>query len=419
MRRGPLTPERILALADFHRRCTGRWPSVTSGPVRGARGDSWRSINNALRYGLRGMPGGSSLALFLAERRGARNRTSLPRLTVRRILSWADAHRARTGKWPTMDSGPVVDASGETWAAVDGALKTGGRGLPGGDSLGRLLARRRGADNHTNIPPLTVEQILAWADAHHARTGQWPNYQSGTVADAPRETWARISSALHAGTRGLAGGTTLYRLLKRYRQIPGPRPPARRVRVQHQGPGRPGVRINFPDEVLERYCSGELDTAAVAGLCGVSRPVAARELRRAGVTAPPRGRPPGKRPNLHAQVVRRYRRGQTIPEVASGLGLTRARVSTILRRYGVARRPAGPVFFAPDLSAEGLRQFAARLKERRRAAGLTQDDLVAKVGLSQGTLSALENGRQSPTRKTVAKLARALGVRPKELFGGS
>jgi hypothetical protein len=22
--------------------------------------------------------------------------------------------------------------------------------------------------------PLTVEQILAWADAHHARTGEWP-----------------------------------------------------------------------------------------------------------------------------------------------------------------------------------------------------------------------------------------------------
>ena len=35
-------------------------------------------------------------------------------------------------------------------------------------------------------PPLTVKQILAWADAHRERTGHWPNCKRGiVVADAP------------------------------------------------------------------------------------------------------------------------------------------------------------------------------------------------------------------------------------------
>jgi hypothetical protein len=65
-------------------------------------------------------------------------------LTVEQILAWADAHRARTGGWPGIDSGPIADAPGESWKAVDSALRAGCRGLPGCDSLPRLLARHRG-----------------------------------------------------------------------------------------------------------------------------------------------------------------------------------------------------------------------------------------------------------------------------------
>jgi hypothetical protein len=68
-----------------------------------------------------------------------------PPLTEGQILAWADAHRARTGGWPGTGSGPVADAPGESWKAVDTALRVGCRGLPGGDSLPRLLARHRGA----------------------------------------------------------------------------------------------------------------------------------------------------------------------------------------------------------------------------------------------------------------------------------
>jgi hypothetical protein len=69
-----------------------------------------------------------------------------PRLTVEQILAWTDAHHARRGRWPSACSGPVACTTGETWAGVNTALARGRRGLPGGDSLSRLLQRERGMD---------------------------------------------------------------------------------------------------------------------------------------------------------------------------------------------------------------------------------------------------------------------------------
>src|SRR5438105_11379863 len=98
----------ILAWADAHHARAGSWPTCTSGPVRdGPLGENWRKIDNALRLGLRGLPGGSSLAQLLAAERGVRNRKGLPPFTEEQILRWADAHYARTGSWPGQDSGPI------------------------------------------------------------------------------------------------------------------------------------------------------------------------------------------------------------------------------------------------------------------------------------------------------------------------
>jgi hypothetical protein len=65
-------------------------------------------------------------------------------LTVEEILAWADAHRVRTGRWPSCASGPVEGAANLTWGAINDALSHGYRGLPGGDSVARLLNRLRG-----------------------------------------------------------------------------------------------------------------------------------------------------------------------------------------------------------------------------------------------------------------------------------
>ena len=65
MARPHLTIPQILEWADFHNRCTGQWPMAKSGPVLCARGDNWKSVDNALRYGLRRLPSGSSRARLL------------------------------------------------------------------------------------------------------------------------------------------------------------------------------------------------------------------------------------------------------------------------------------------------------------------------------------------------------------------
>jgi hypothetical protein len=213
-RRAPdLEIGQILAWADAHHARTGEWPKKHSGFIPEAPRDTWHKVNAALVQGLRGLPAGSSLPRLLAEHRGVRNRKALPPYTEAEILAWADAHRDRTGAWPNGSSGPILDAPGETWTAVEVALVQGNRGLPGGSSLTQLLARHRGARNPRDLPPLTEEQILAWADAHYQRTGEWPVLTSGPILDAPGETWSAIDHALMRGKRGLPGGSTLARLL--------------------------------------------------------------------------------------------------------------------------------------------------------------------------------------------------------------
>lgn len=55
--------------------------------------------------------------------------------------------------------------------------------------------------------------------------------------------------------------------------------------------------------------------------------------------------------------------------------------------------------------------FGARLRELRKNAGLTQQKLANKAGISLSTLTSLEQGREGePTWKTVRLLAKALGV---------
>src|SRR5947207_13836866 len=54
--------------------------------------------------------------------------------------------------------------------------------------------------------------------------------------------------------------------------------------------------------------------------------------------------------------------------------------------------------------------FAGRLKELREGAGLTQQDLAEKAGLSKDGVSHLEQGRRKPAWETAIALASALGV---------
>lgn len=208
-----LTVETILQWVDAYHSETGRWPKRNSGQVNGLPDLTWGKIDSSLIQGNRGLPGGSSLARLLADRRGVRNRVALPGLTEHTILEWADAYYARCGRWPNINSGHIEEAPDETWGNINNAMEQGSRGLAGGSSLARLLAETRGHRNTMRLPNLSIEQILSWADAHFERIGQWPGEDTGPIPEADGETWMGISAALRLGKRGLTGGSSLARLL--------------------------------------------------------------------------------------------------------------------------------------------------------------------------------------------------------------
>jgi superfamily II DNA or RNA helicase len=212
--RAPLTIEQILIWADEHKEKVGTWPRVDSGVIPGTR-ETWANINATLRDGGRGLAPYGPLARLLLDHRGVRNRRLAAILSVDMILQWADDFKASHGDWPTQSSGDI-GTTGETWGAINLALSRGTRGLAGGSSLAQLLQERRGATNHRAMPPLTVEQILSWADEHRHRTGRWPSQNSGKV-HGTAETWAGINANLRLGGRGLEGGITLIQLLEIHR----------------------------------------------------------------------------------------------------------------------------------------------------------------------------------------------------------
>lgn len=224
-KRRRLTQSQIFDWAKSHFRRTGSWPTVYSGAVLDADGESWDALNHALWRGDCGLPRGSSVARLLKSRGIKRTyRRWRPALTKRQILDWAEAFFQTHGHWPHTNSGPIAGAPSETWQIINSALSVGTRGLPGGLSIARLLQAAKGVTARPGGPPLTVRQILAWADAFFKVHGEWPRDDSGPVAEAPRESWANINVALRAGARGLRGKSSLLRLLQKHRGVlPGAR----------------------------------------------------------------------------------------------------------------------------------------------------------------------------------------------------
>lgn len=56
------------------------------------------------------------------------------------------------------------------------------------------------------------------------------------------------------------------------------------------------------------------------------------------------------------------------------------------------------------------------VKQLRKAAGLRQEDLARKLGVSRQTIIAIENNKYDPTLALAIKLARLLGLYVDELF---
>jgi hypothetical protein len=80
------------------------------------------------------------------------------------------------------------------------------------------MTRRRRAHSVAAKPqPLTVREILAWADGHYGRTGRWPKRNSGPIRGTLGERWSAIDGALTLGHRRLPKGGSLMKLLAEHR----------------------------------------------------------------------------------------------------------------------------------------------------------------------------------------------------------
>jgi len=208
----PLKPHQIKKWArEFFER-EGKWPTVTSGPIPGTT-NTWQTINAALVQGQRKLPGGDSLPRFLHRELGVRHRLASPRLSIKRILRWADLHYETFGVFPTVHD-KRSPAEGETWMAINAALERGHRGLgsAGGISLAGLLAQAGRVARGIHKPPLTLATILDWARAHHQTTGSWPTESSGPIAGTT-ERWDNIAQCVRMGLRQFPAGQTLKKLI--------------------------------------------------------------------------------------------------------------------------------------------------------------------------------------------------------------
>jgi hypothetical protein len=159
-----------------------------------------------LTLGQRNLPGGMTLNRLIKEHRPDPNA-----LTMKSIQEWGEAYHTATGRWPRNFSGAVAFAPGVTWSRIDRALRVGRHELRGGSSLAKLFGRAPYPKRMRR--PLSLDQIRAWADAHHAATGRWPTIGSGAIADVPGDSWSNINRALRLGRRGLPAETSLKKLL--------------------------------------------------------------------------------------------------------------------------------------------------------------------------------------------------------------
>ena len=67
-------------------------------------------------------------------------------------------------------------------------------------------------------------------------------------------------------------------------------------------------------------------------------------------------------------------------------------------------------------TSDGDRPIHLRAWRLRRA--WSQQDLADAAGVRRATITEVENGKRNPRPSTVRKLAKALGLKPEQLFEG-
>jgi hypothetical protein len=211
------TEESIALAMDRSRVRTGLWPSSLSEDASKDFGwpESWSLVDCWLRNR------GSSVRKFRESRFGigqlSKNSAAISEspLDDAKILAAADAYADDHGGLPTDKSGDASKYFGFqiTWAQVQSAIRLGYRGLPGGDTFSRFLARHRldrlsyTRGRLINRRPLSETSLLAAVDAFQSEHGRCPRQKDGDASKffGQQETWAGVIAAHGLGGRGLRG----------------------------------------------------------------------------------------------------------------------------------------------------------------------------------------------------------------------
>lgn len=68
------------------------------------------------------------------------------------------------------------------------------------------------------------------------------------------------------------------------------------------------------------------------------------------------------------------------------------------------------------MSAALFEKFGERVRQLRKAAGLSQEELAELCHMHRNYVGGIERGERNPSLQNIALIALALGVEPSELF---
>ena len=136
-----LAESQILEWADLFYKRNNAWPNQNSESIHEMEGNTWKTIDQALRYSQIGLRRSCGLSRFLGMKRGyvPANGKSMPDISIEDIVEYMLVFWKLHGRWPNYSDGAISEGSPEKWSNLNAALSKGGRGLRSGSSLIKLI----------------------------------------------------------------------------------------------------------------------------------------------------------------------------------------------------------------------------------------------------------------------------------------
>lgn len=201
----------------------GRKPQATDGQVESIEDITWENIDRRLRDGQCGLPGGSSLSMFIEQHFGIRDQVNVPEIPLTLIHNWVQSHLDKYKSKPIAKSGKVDFARGAyqniSWHSVNQALKAGKCGLPVGTTLSSFIQFEFGIKNPKRAEPIPEEKVVLWIQKFIEKNNRKPKVNDGVIEFAEDQfsglKWRLLNNYLSKGGRGFPGGSSLAKLIEK------------------------------------------------------------------------------------------------------------------------------------------------------------------------------------------------------------